>query len=274
MSLRKPNRDLSRSRWQIVLSVGLCVLIAATFFSEAQSNESERIEEPLKRLRQGEVFPADMNRLAQARAKQAIPDMKEQFAVLKDTLLKQSIASALIRLGETDPVYWDFLAANAKTAVEDDAPSLFLLDSNGKIIRGSGQYSPEFTDWAKARNLDPNGAAQARLYDFPLYVGMVGATADSRGKPLLQKGLASNNFLVQAMAARGLAKLQDKESIPLIIEACNRANPEIAPFLARSLVFFDDPLAQEAAERLIANKKALQELRRRIREKGADPFEF
>lgn len=76
------------------------------------------------------------------------------------------------------------------------------------------------------------------------------------------------------MAALGLAKLQDKESIPLIIEACQRANPEMAPFLARSLVFFDDSQAQNAAEKFISNKKSLEELRRRIRERGADPFLF
>jgi hypothetical protein len=76
------------------------------------------------------------------------------------------------------------------------------------------------------------------------------------------------------MAARGLAKLQDKESVPLIIKACKNANPEMVSFLARSLVFFDDPRAQEAAEMFISNKKSLEELRRRIREKGADPFLF
>lgn len=125
-----------------ILLFSLIVLIS----THAQKIEKADVEESLKRLQRGEVYPADLNGLARAGAKHAMPAMKEQFAILKDDLLRQAIASALVRLGEKDSAYWDFLAANAKTAVEDDAPSPFLLDSNGKIIRGRGQYSPEFTN--------------------------------------------------------------------------------------------------------------------------------
>jgi hypothetical protein len=84
-----------------VLFFSLLVLV----LSQGQEINQESIDESLKRLQQGQAYPADLYRLAQAGAKQAIPAMKEQFAASKDNLLKQAIASALVRLvKETRPI--------------------------------------------------------------------------------------------------------------------------------------------------------------------------
>jgi len=84
-------------------------------------------------------------------------------------------------------------------------------------------------------------------------------------------GLKSRNSMIQSFAVRGLAKLQDKESIPLIIEAAKTSPRYMTLQFGKSLLFFDDPRAQSAAETFIPDKQLLQELRKRIRE-GADPF--
>jgi hypothetical protein len=70
----------------------------------------------------------------------------------------------------------------------------------------------------------------------------------------------------------GLAKLQDKDSIPLIIEACEKVSRERALMMAIALVYFDDPRAQAAAETLL-DKPVLEERRKRIRDYGLNPFQ-
>ena len=70
------------------------------------------------------------------------------------------------------------------------------------------------------------------------------------------------------MAAQGLAVLQDKASIPLIIEAARKAPSEMQRFIAHALVAFDDPQARAAAEKLIPDKALLAELKQTVKEKG------
>ncbi|MBV9762495.1 MAG: hypothetical protein JO340_18185, partial [Acidobacteriaceae bacterium] len=53
---------------------------------------------------------------------------------------------------------------------------------------------------------------------------------------------------LEIIAADGLVDLQDKASIPLIVDACQRAPAEVAQGMARDLLKFDDPRAQAAAE--------------------------
>jgi PBS lyase HEAT-like repeat len=69
--------------------------------------------------------------------------------------------------------------------------------------------------------------------------------------------------MIEIAAAEGLAELQDKESIPLIIQACERAPAEAAGVIAQSLVYFDDPEAQGAVDRYIPKdrSKILREAR-------------
>ena len=75
--------------------------------------------------------------------------------------------------------------------------------------------------------------------------------------PLLRRGLNSPDVIIQASAASGLAKVRDKDSIPLIIQACERAAPDAADTLAQNgLAPFDDPLAQSAAKRFAAAYEA------------------
>ena len=59
--------------------------------------------------------------------------------------------------------------------------------------------------------------------------------------------------MIQAYAAVGLAKVRDKDSIPLIVQACERAAPEMVDWIGQNgLALFDDPQAQSAVKRFAA----------------------
>lgn len=254
---------------------GVLGLVSVVFAIAARSQQQapmETVEEIIKRVKKGQFYPADAYRLAQANATDAIPALKERFVPTKDSLLKAALASALVRLGTKEDIYWEFLKDRVTAAVENDPPSIFLTDSKGKLVRGQGKFSPQFTAWAKSKNLDPNIAAQAQIYEFPNYVTLMGLTGDTRGRELLRRAMSSHNYLVQTAAAKGLAKLKDNNSVPIIVQACEHSPTEIAPMIARALVFFDDPRAQSAADKFISNKALLQQLRKRATQKGADPF--
>jgi len=258
-----------------------CIALAGAAHAYGQKPDAQSVEESLKRVQQWQLHQGDLAEhrsdvrlLAQAGATQAIPALKDEFAAAKEIWLKLAIASALVRLGDKDQVYWDFLADEARAAVESDAPSIFLRDSEGRVDRNQREMAPEFIAWAKAHNLDRAAAAQAQTFELPRNLFYLAETGDPRGRELLRMGLKSHNTTIQSYAAKGLAKLRDKESVPLIIEAGRTMPREVAAFLvAPALLFFDDPRAQSAGEMFISDKRVLQELRSKIRP-GADPFSY
>jgi hypothetical protein len=255
-----------------------CIVLAGAAHAYGQKPDAQKVEESLQRVQQWQLkqqdpgeHRADIRLLAQAGATQAIPALKEEFAVTKDTWLKLAIASALVKLGYKDPVYWDYLAEQARGAVENEAPSPFLLDSEGRVDRNQRELPPEFIAWAKAHNLEPAAAIQAQTFELPVRFLYLAEIGDPRGRQLLLMGLKSRNRIIQSYAALGLAKLRDKDSIPLIIEAGKTMPPGAALFVASALLFFDDPRAQNAAEMFVPDKQMLESLRSKIRP-GADPF--
>lgn len=273
----------SRHEWFGILTWAMwCMALAGVAYAYGQKPDALKVEDSLKRVHQWQVHQGDLverifdvRLLAQAGATQAIPALKQEFAVTKDTWLKLAIASALVRLGDKDQVYWDFLADEARAAVESDAPSIFLRDSEGRVDRNQREMAPDFIAWAKAHNLDPAAAAQAQTFELPRNLFYLAETGDPRGREPLRMGLKSHNTTIQSYAAKGLAKLRDKESVPLIIEAGRTMPREVAAFLvAPALLFFDDPMAQSAAEMFILDKQMLEEVRSKIRAKGADPFSY
>jgi hypothetical protein len=258
-------------RWRlfktVICAVCLVVLVGTTH-SQERRPESQNVDDLIESIKQGTVTPATVNRIVQLRAVQAIPALKQQFAVNPDTLIKQALASGLVRLGDTDDVYWNFLVDRAKGAIESDAPFPSAFDTEGRLVRG--QLSPEFVAWAKAHNKSPESASNVHVYALPVDLTFLAVTGDARGLALLRRALSSRNYLIQAVAAKGLAKLRDTNSIPEIISACRNAPAQVAELIARALVFFDDPRAQSAAETFITNRRVLGELRKLSREKGPD----
>lgn len=209
---------------------------------------------------------AVINRLAFLEAKEAIPALKDAFKKVDGKREKQVIASALVSLGEPDQTYLDYLIQYAKIAIESDMPYPLMTDSEGKFVRG--KFSPKFIKWSEAHGIKPEEASWQALFEFPGDALMLAKTADPRAKNLLIRGLQSKNYSIVSNAAQGLARLQDKGAIKLIIDRCKRSPSEAATAIARSLVFFEDQEAQSAAEQFIQNKRYLDLLRKKAKEKG------
>ena len=108
------------------------------------------------------------------------------------------------------------------------------------------------------------------IYDFPGSVLLLGETGDPRSILLLRRALRSHNYFIVIQAAKGLAKLQDRDSIPLILTALQGAPPECTVEIAKSLVYFDDARAQGAVDSYIPKEMATQA--REARAKGMGVF--
>jgi uncharacterized protein (DUF1810 family) len=193
-------------------------------------------------------------RAARAGEKQCLPppppiDPAENVAILKQNFLntqderdKAQTASALIGLGEKEDMYWDFLLRLATSLLESEASFAVKNDSQGKPVEGPSSYDA----WAK----------QDRDFNEMLtFVETVAETRDPRGIRLLRGALSSANF--QGIAAGGLVRAGDKDSIPLIVDLCKNASPDVARFFASQvLVYFDDPRAQSAVDQYLSKEAA------------------
>jgi HEAT repeat protein len=203
-------------------------------------------------------FMRDPDARAAARAgeEQCVPpspsiDPAENLAILKKTFLntqdeldKVRTASALISLGDKDDIYWDFLLRLEKSLLEGEVSSAVKSDSQGKPIEGPSSYEA----WAK----------QDREFNEMLtFVEIVAKTRDPRGVRLLRRALSSPNSETQNIAASGLARAQDKDSVQLIIDVCKNAPPDVASVIAaNALVYFDDPRAQSAVDQYLSKDAA------------------
>jgi hypothetical protein len=65
-----------------------------------------------------------------------------------------------------------------------------------------------------------------------LFVEIVAETRDPRGVRLLRRALSSPHYEIQTFAAAGLVRARDNDSIPLIIDACKNASPDVASSIA------------------------------------------
>ena len=193
--------------------------------------------------------------IAIAAEKQCLPppppiDPAENLAILKknflntqDELDKARTASALIGLGDKDEIYWNFLLRLETSLLEAEALSAMKSDSQGEPIEG-----PSEAVWAK-RNREDN--------EMLTFVEIVAETRDPKGVRLLRRALSSPNSETQNIAASGLARAQDKDSVPLIIDVCKNAPPDVASVIAaNALVYFDDLRAQSAVDQYLSKEAA------------------
>lgn len=230
-------------------------------------------------LRKEPLMAVTVNRLADAHAVEAIPILKEKFAKItaqpsknyvsptEELLNKSIIASALVRLGDPGPEYWNFIASFAQIAAESDSPPFPVeLDASGRLVRG--KISSEFEAWAKKTNTSAGDAYQNYMYGMQFRMLPLVMTGDPRGLPIFRKALTSRNYFVQARAAEGLALLRDNDSVPLIIEICSKAPLEYQPVIARALIYFNDSRARQASEKFITNRDLLNLNRQRYAKDG------
>jgi HEAT repeat protein len=262
----------SQPRLHLVLETILCFVLGCPLLpliahaQGAQKTPTE-LEGAIARVSSGDVSsPRDIVVIANAGAVQAIPALEEQFKRATDIDTKVSIASGLVKLRAPDNTYWNYLLEQATLALDSNMPDPNFSPSQGKMM----DPAPELKVWADANNLSVNTAVQYARYDISGKVLQLATTGDPRGIPLLQRALQSHNYLIVVWAAKGLAQIQDKPSIPLIIAAAQRAPTGYDSVVAESLVYFDDTQAQSAVDRYVQKGKAA--LLREARARGAGVF--
>lgn len=196
----------------------------------------------------------------------AIEGAKRAFATTTDPNRKERVASVLVSIGVRDPVYYNYIVDAASNALESTMPWPTLYDQQGNVIRNS--INPEFLKWCDKRHLNHIDAFEAAYYKIPMPWLHLAAAGDQRSYSLLIRGLHSSNFMIVALAASGLAKLQDSRAIPEMIAAYHRSPVETRYEIAEALLYFPDQRAQAAAEKFITNKADLARSRERIRTDG------
>jgi HEAT repeat protein len=84
----------------------------------------------------------------------------------------------------------------------------------------------------------------------------IGESRDPRAIPLLRQALLSPDYMIEIAGSMELGRLHDAASIPLIIQACELAPPgDLAASIARGLLDFNTPEAQNAAKRFRPEQK-------------------
>jgi hypothetical protein len=255
--------------WYFALAAAvLCPTAWGAQNAPAAPSQAEQLATAIARAGSGNVDVVDVEIIARAGAVQAIPALENQFARETDIGTKAKIAAGLVRLGDKDNTYWNYLEEQAALAVDSDIPDAVFSQSQAKVV--DHQLSPELHAWADSHHVDVNTAGIDARYDFPGKVLSLGETGDPRGIPLLRRALQSRNYFIVAEAANGLAQIQDKDSIPLIIAACRRAPPGFNSGIAMSLIWFDDPRAQTAVDTYMSKEDA--KIWRDAKAPGMGPF--
>lgn len=244
-------RSSSKPLPHLVLETALCFvlgfpLLPGSAQGQATQKRPTEVESAIAtaKSKTSEVNARDVVVLADAGAVEAVPALEEQFKRAADIDTKVSIASGLVKLKDRDDTYWNYLLEQATLAVDADIPDPVYSESQGKVTI----QSPELQAWAEAHNVSVNTAWQYASFDIPGKVLQLAMTGDPRGIPLLRRALLSHNYQIVADAAKGLAQIQDKQSIPLIIAAAQRAPNGYKSLIAESLVYFNDTRAQSAVD--------------------------
>jgi hypothetical protein len=226
------------------LALVICVFFCKGFYAHGQAAPQDPLADAINEVKTGNSAGVS-GIVHEAGTVKALPILKELFLSSKDDETKEYIASTLMELGDTGEIYWDFLSKQANEAIDSGPPYPIFLGTNGN---GGPNFSPTFVAWATSHNLSTNDAWHQATITLPGHLLLLGVTHDTRAIPVLQRGLLKAHGFIQIFAAEALAALQDRDSIPLIVDACKNAPPEIASTIAAfALVYFDDPRAQSAA---------------------------
>jgi hypothetical protein len=257
-------RQMSVFAIAIALTAGCPLPLRLAHAQEVQNTPTE-LDSAMARVGAGDVSnPRDVVVIANAGAVQAVPVLEEQFKRATDVDTKLSIAAGLVKLKVRDDTYWNFLLEQATLAVDSNIPDSVFSESQGKAV----MLGPELEIWAGAHNVSVNTAAQYARYDYPRKVLPLATSGDPRGIPLLRRALQARNYLIVIWGAMGLAQIQDKESIPLIIAAAKRAPSGFDGAIAEPLIYFDDVQAQSAVDAHIPRDKAALLREARVQGKG------
>jgi hypothetical protein len=247
----KSGRSITQLRLRSVMSEVLhaavwCALLVGVGYGQASQDQvdeilSAKVRSVIEHLKQGVYGPATQEQVAEAQAGQLVPILEARFVTSQDAVVKARVARALVDLGDKGNAYWDYLVQQAKLAIESDVPSSRCFSSTN--CTGHAEY----VAWARAHHAPEDSQAEMELHwRLEEKVGLV--YGDPRGIPLLREALKSANINVVSTGADGLTRALDKNSIPLIVEACKRFHGEEVPLISHTLrQFMRDPDARAAA---------------------------
>jgi hypothetical protein len=139
--------------------------------------------------------------------------LRQAFDETEGKREKQVIAETLIKLGDKDSRYFEYLAGFAKRAVESVAPAVLFV---------RGIMNPEFEPWCRDHGLNVEQEIVNQLKVYPEDLMALVSARDARAIDILRQGLASRNPMVWILAVQGLSVLQDRASIREIIATAGR----------------------------------------------------
>jgi len=184
---------------------------------------------------------------------EGVADAEKVFSLTNDTQTKMRLASILLSLRVKDGTYFDFLAGEARKALahDHDMPWPLLYDDQ----KQQKALNPALNDWCKTHGVDFWDMDKVEFYEMPISWYDLAAAGYPPAYDLLVKGLHSQNLAIVAMAAQGLAKLQDPRAIDELIAVGRQVPGEALGGIVQSLIYFEDPKAQAAAQTLLPEKQ-------------------
>ena len=229
-----------------------------------------------------------------AEANQQLVSLKHQFLAGTTPDARGYAAALLVRRGERDPRYWTLLARSAETALAQEVKAAARWRSDNTVRQaGSVEELPAETGtgakvtFPQSTSATPQRSARVTkvygsttvsdLAERSLDLSSVGAilnlavAGDKRGSEYFYRALDSDNVLLAAQGALGLAKVHDEAAVDRILSAARRF-PQSKILFAQALTYFNNPEVQREAEQLVGNSELYNEMRRVAQENGYDPY--
>lgn len=198
-----------------------------------------------------------------------IPRLEQAFEKERRDPGREFLAAALVELGDSKATYYAYVSTRARCAVASTLPFPVRLGARMPPGAAFPPVTRAFRVWVRQHNAELDDALWRAAFEAPGSVEALGEAADKRSQPLFLNGLKSQNILVAFAAALGLARMQDARSVKSIIAAAKRRRtPEERRMLAKALLYFSDPRAQQAAEHLIDDPALTRRWRQEVGRRG------
>ncbi len=189
----------------------------------------------------------------------AIPGLRTAFDREAKPLNREFIAAALVRLGDTDSRYFNYLTQAALDALNEEIPYRSAPASDAEA--DDLEHHVEIQAWAQTHSVPVTHAIWQATIEIPGAIKALGLTEDRRSTPIFLRALKSSNVLVVRQAAFALARMRQKSTIGPIVAACQLQSIEDRSWTAKSLLYFRSEKAQKAARKLINNPAKRQQWR-------------
>lgn len=228
----------------------------------------------------------------------ATSEWERAFANARTPEERGQAAVMLVRQGASDAKYWDYIAGDARIALQQEEKASIAwkrsstTEEYATAVASATHAEPWGQTNATSKAMTSSGSA---LRNNPTTVGVysqsssfnpadrppdarfigpiirLSVTGDSRGAAMLHDALKSDNVLMASQAALGLAKLHDTSAIEEI-DAAARKFPDAKLMFAQALVYFANGSADNAASRLIDDDGMLRDLKKVAQDNSYDPF--